>query len=86
MYCENCGAEIKESNQFCEMCGNKILRTGSKTGEVNAGVAFAQNKDKKGNKRPFVLVVIAAAVFLLGGLFGSMYRAILEEHLIKISL
>lgn len=61
MYCNKCGAEIKDGNKFCAKCGNKL--------KMN----LPENQTKTRSKMPIVilggvivLVVIASSFFIIG--------------------
>lgn len=69
MYCEKCGAEIKETDKFCDKCGNKIKYENRVT-ENNHSDKKASDRKKLRYGITVILAVILIA-FIING-FGSL--------------
>ena len=63
MYCRNCGKQIKENQQFCSGCGNKIVCQNPSAISNNAST-IVKKKVKK--KRNWLFVIVGIIIILLG--------------------
>ena len=95
MFCENCGSEIKEGDEFCTNCGHRIVQDLScqvdKTMSVMTSERASQSRNidlkvKKKSRLPIILalttVALAAVVILVLVVAGNnSSSARVKKHL-----
>ena len=64
--CKNCGANLKDTANFCEVCGRK---------QVAAEYTDSQNSCKKQNGNVYVMIGAVVLTLLAGSLFGNRLKA-----------
>lgn len=70
MYCEKCGAEIKNKGNFCEICGNKIQT------QNNREESYSENNKRSTSKKTWVWIMLGLMVcgVLFYGIFVSLAK------------
>lgn len=70
MYCEKCGAEIKESDKFCLKCGHVIKPSGNRSDGNQTTITDKPREDKreikskKSHHRKILLGIVSVAIVL----------------------
>ena len=64
MYCQKCGAKLKDDLYFCPKCG---ARTIAGTKEVQQAPEKKPVKKKKFNKKPVIIAAVAAVAAAVAG-------------------
>lgn len=71
MYCERCGAEVKDTDKFCEKCGNIISSPGTDKAEKNENRTFSVENEEniktntKKKKRTWMVAGIGVVILIL---------------------
>ena len=63
MYCNNCGGEIKDGDEFCPICGEKVAAKVNKKEYVHVRKTIVKTSGKK--KRMFIPLFVLIAVALI---------------------
>ncbi len=71
MYCNKCGNEVKEGEQFCQKCGSK----------VNEGNSLQNQKNPQKCLPAFILGLIGSIFGIFGGLCTTMCVGIASSSL-----
>ena len=69
MKCNNCGAELKEGEKFCAVCGQQV--SGGQNIEQQASVPIPEEKPKKSRGFKIGLVAAVVAVLVVGTAAGA---------------
>ncbi len=68
MYCNNCGAELREGVAFCEQCGTPL----------SSGNKHEENLKPKRNKKPLIITIITLVILLTIGVLTVAQTGILN--------
>ena len=68
MYCNNCGAELREGVVFCEQCGTP----------VSGGNMHEENLKPKRNKKPLIITIITLVILFTIGVLTVAQTGILN--------
>lgn len=63
MYCSKCGKEIADDAQFCQFCGNQIVK--SETVEEKKEIDLSVHKPKQEETNGITGIVIAGIIFVI---------------------
>lgn len=63
--CKNCGAEIKEGNNFCTYCGVKIVEDKENNNQTIQNKEYENFKYTKKEKVTIIVIVIFVIVFMI---------------------
>jgi uncharacterized coiled-coil protein SlyX len=83
-YCNNCGAQLKENNNFCEVCGAKQDQTPSEPvppAPMYEAPVYNTPKPAKKNTALFVVIVILAVALIGLGVFFFIERGNLKTDI-----
>lgn len=73
MYCNKCGKELFDGDQFCSKCGNKLVTTQP----ISINVNTTSKNQNKSTKKIGVIPAIIAILFMLF-IFGSFINMTME--------
>lgn len=77
MVCKNCGAEIKEGNNFCTKCGMKVVENETVDKENN-------NQTTKNNEHKYIMKEKIGIIFIAIFVIIFMIYLLIRQGVIKV--
>ena len=71
-FCENCGAEVQQGDQFCESCGTKVGTTAP--AQPAAPVASPTAASPQNSKSPILALILSLIICGIGQIYNGHWK------------
>jgi hypothetical protein len=91
MFCTKCGREIEDGELFCGACGTPVDAAEEQNTEPAAGegesrgAETAPHSDRKTPKKVITVVIVAAVILVIAGVFAAVYFSRFSATTMRLS-